>query len=244
MGVANVNGPSAEMERASPPLLRRIKVPEVRPLTFPPMVKVVGTQEPLAHAVPPGQTFPHAPQLLLLVSLLTSQPSATTPLQFSKFALQLAIPHVELTQKLVAFATAGHALQLPQWAGSNRGSTQMPLHAMIGARQLVWQLPDVHTVPAPQAMPALPPIAPPQPAVAPQLLGLVRRSMQVPPQSICDPGQETWHVPLAQTLPLPHAVPAVPPVTPHPAVAPQYDRLVSGSMHVPPQMTCAPGHDT
>jgi len=92
---------------------------------------------------------------------------------------------------LTAFATAGHALQLPQCAGSKRGSTQTPLHAMTGARQLVRQLPIVHTLPALQAAPALPPIAPPQPAVAPQLLGLVRGSMHVPAQLICDPGQET-----------------------------------------------------
>ena len=61
---------------------------------------------------------------------------------------------------------------------------------MSGAEQLARQLPEVHTVPAPHAVPALPP-ATPQPAVAPQLVGLVAESMQTPPQLICDPGQDT-----------------------------------------------------
>jgi hypothetical protein len=61
---------------------------------------------------------------------------------------------------------------------------------------------------------------------------------------ICAPGHETWHVPLAQTFPLLHAVPAVPASAPHPAVAPQYVMLESGSMQVPLQLTSFAGHET
>jgi hypothetical protein len=61
--------------------------------------------------------------------------------------------------------------------------------------------------------------------------------MQVPPQLICEPVQDNPHVPPLQTLPAPHAVPALPvSPTPQPAVAPQFNRFVSGSMHVPPQL--------
>jgi len=115
---------------------------------------------------------------------------------------------------------------------------------MSGAEQLARQLPDVQTVPAPHAIPALPPIAPPQPAVAPQLVGLVSRSMHTPPQLICEPGQETWQLPPLHTLPFVHAVPAVPPATSHAPLAPQLERLVWGSMHVPPQLICEPGQET
>lgn len=148
--------------------------------------------EPAEHTgVPAPHLFPQPPQLLGSELLRLSQPVATAPSQLAKPGSQLAMPQTLLAQKLVAFATAGHEAQLPQWPGSNRGSTQLPLQPMSGAEQLARQLPDVHTVPAPQAMPALPPIAPPQPAVAPQLVGLVRRSMHTPPQLIWDPGQET-----------------------------------------------------
>jgi hypothetical protein len=88
------------------------------PVSVPPTEKVLGAQEPFEHTLPPVQTFPQLPQLFAFVSVLTSQPSATTPLQSSVFAEHEATPHAELKQKLVAFATAGHALQLPQCPGS------------------------------------------------------------------------------------------------------------------------------
>jgi hypothetical protein len=92
-------------------------------------------------------------------------------------------------------------------------------------------LPDV------QAAPALPASLTPQPAVAPQLVLLVLESTQVPPQLIWLPGHEIWQLPLAQTFPAMHAVPALPvPPTPQPVVAPQLDRLVMGSTHVPLQL--------
>jgi hypothetical protein len=77
-----------------------------------------------------------------------------------------------------------------------------------------------HTLPAAHAVPALPPPAPHAP-VAPQKPRLVSGSVHTPPQLICPPGQETWQVPLAHTLPGAHATPAEPPPAPHAPVAPQ-----------------------
>jgi hypothetical protein len=66
----------------------------------------------------PVHVFPHAPQLFGSEFLFTSQPSETTPSQSAYVPLQVAMPQTEFAQKLVAFGTAGHGLQLPQWAGS------------------------------------------------------------------------------------------------------------------------------
>jgi hypothetical protein len=61
--------------------------------------------------------------------------------------------------------------------------------------------------------------------------------MQVPPQLICEPGQDTPHVPPMQTLPAVQTTPPLPvSPAPQPAVAPQLDRLVLGSTQVPPQL--------
>ena len=105
------------------------------------------------------------------------------------------------------------------------------------------QVPFAQTLPAAHDVPALPP-ATPHPAVAPQFGRLLNGSMQTPPQLICEPGHDTEQVPLPQTVPAAHGVPALPPATPHPAVAPQCVRLVSGSMQLPPQLVCAFGQET
>jgi hypothetical protein len=69
--------------------------------------------------------------------------------------------------------------------------------------------------------------------------------MHLPPQLISLPGHDTAHAPFAQTFPFAHSVPGVPPSsTPHSSLAPQFERLDKGSMHVPPQFTSLPGHDT
>ena len=116
--------------------------------------------------------------------------------------------------------------------------------------QLIWlpgqetlHVPPLHTLPFVHALPALPPPFPQSP-VAPQCVGLSRGSMQVPPQFTWLPGHDTWHEPALHTLPLVHADPALPPPIPHAAVAPQFDRLVSGSTQVPPQLISFPGHES
>jgi hypothetical protein len=49
-----------------------------------------------------------------------------------------------------------------------------------------------------------------------------------------------WHAPATHALPTAHDVPAVPPVTPHPAVAPQNAALELGLMQLPPQRIVPP----
>jgi hypothetical protein len=61
--------------------------------------------------------------------------------------------------------------------------------------------------------------------------------MHCPPQLISGPGHDTAHTPPPQTCPLVHAVPALPPATPQPGVAPQWTGLDIGSMQVPLQLT-------
>jgi hypothetical protein len=70
--------------------------------------------------------------------------------------------------------------------------------------------------------------------------------MHAPPQLISLPGQLRVHpVPLLHTSPLIwQLVPALPPLLPQPAVAPQCVPLVVGSMHSPPQFTSVPGQVT
>ena len=84
-----------------------------------------------------------------------------------------------------------------------------------------------------QFWPALPPVTP-QPAVAPQYVLLVSGLMHAVPQMIWPTGQAhvpAWHV---RPVIVVQFWPALPPVTPQPAVAPQYVLLVSGLMQLPP----------
>jgi hypothetical protein len=88
------------------------------------------THAPLTHEVPPLQTVPHAPQLLLLFAMLISQPSAAIMLQSAKPGLQV-IPQVLATQVGAAFAPPGQArAQPPQLAALIRVSTSQPLRLL------------------------------------------------------------------------------------------------------------------
>ena len=83
----------------------------------------------------------------------------------------------------------------------------------------------------------------PQPGVAPQNWLFEVGSTQPPLQLICEPGHETAHVPVAQTMPLPQVVPGLPASpAPQPAVAPQNWLFEAGSTQVPLQLICEPGH--
>jgi hypothetical protein len=61
----------------------------------------------------PGQTFPHAPQLLVVLSGV-SQPLAAIASQLSKPMLQAARTHVPVEQEALAFANAQAAPHAPQ----------------------------------------------------------------------------------------------------------------------------------
>jgi hypothetical protein len=70
-------------------------------------------------------------------------------------------------------------------------------------------------------------------ATAPHQNGLVVGSTHVPSQSTWPPPQVGLQVPLAQTFPFAHTLPALPlPLTPQPVVAPQNAPLLVGSMQV------------
>ncbi len=62
------------------------------------------TQTPPEHASPVGQTWPQLPQLLGSPSVLTSQPSLTTPLQSAKPTEHPARSHAEPSQPAIALA--------------------------------------------------------------------------------------------------------------------------------------------
>jgi len=66
----------------------------------------------------PTQTFPHEPQLVTLVLMLVSQPSAAVPLQFPKPELHVEITQVPAEQPATAFANVQAVLQLPHRVGS------------------------------------------------------------------------------------------------------------------------------
>ncbi len=84
-----------------------------------------------------------------------------------------------------------------------------------------------------------PTLLPWQLPLAPQKFGFVFGSMHVGVpcrlQSTRPCWQLVWHVPAEHTSPCGHFWPADPePFVPHPAVAPQLEMLVLGSMHRPP----------
>ena len=123
------------------------------------------------------------------------------------------------------------------------GSTHAPLQFTCEPGHDTEHDPALHTCPLAHALPALPPETP-QPDVAPQWMGSVVGSTHAPLQFTCEPGHDTEHAPALHTWPLAHDEPALPPETPHPAVAPQWMGSVVGSTHTPLQFTCEPGHDT
>jgi hypothetical protein len=190
-----------------------------QPVVAPQCVRslVGSTHTPPQLTCEPGHETEHAPELQTL-PLAHVAPAVPTPL---------------MPQPVVA----------PQCVRSVTGSTQTPPQFTCVPGHETEHVPELHTLPLAHAVPALPP-AVPQPAVAPQCVRSVEGFTQTPPQLTCEPGHETEHVPELHTLPLAHAVPALPPLIPQPLVAPQCVRSVVGSTHTPPQLTCEPGHET
>src|SRR5512142_1800225 len=96
-----------------------------------------------------GQTWPQAPQLLMLVSSAVSQPSAGLPLQLPKPGLQMT-PQALLAQTGIPLACGGHTEpHAPQLLVSLNTFTHCPAHCSRGA---VHTAGFVHT-PAVQRLP-------------------------------------------------------------------------------------------
>jgi hypothetical protein len=92
-------------------------------------------------------------------------------------------------------------------------------------------------LPPAQLIPALPASAAPQPLVALQKVGFVCGSMQLPLQFNWVPGQETEQTPARHTSPAAHDVPTLVLVPLQPPRAPQWARLVLGSVQTPAQLS-------
>lgn len=83
---------------------------------FAPARHVGAVHTPSSQLLPEGHTRPHAPQLFRSVLLLVSQPSACTPLQSAKPALQLAILHAPAKQAGTPLGTEHTLPHRPQLA--------------------------------------------------------------------------------------------------------------------------------
>src|SRR6185312_12662538 len=103
-------------------------------------------------AAPPQvvrQAVPQPPQLLLSLMVLTSQPSATVPLQLAKPVLQPATVQLPTEQPAVPLGTKHWWPQLPQSLGLVSMLTSHPSVAtLLQLAKPVLQLATVHAPPA------------------------------------------------------------------------------------------------
>lgn len=83
-------------------------------------------QLPPEHAVPGAQLRPQRPQLKLLLPVLTSQPSLSTPLQFAKPDAQPLTAHAPPAQTAPAFGRLHTRPQPPQFETSADVRTSQP----------------------------------------------------------------------------------------------------------------------
>jgi len=139
------------------------------PALHPAIVHALATQP--AMPLVTEHAMPHAPQLPGDVVMLTSQPSATVPLQFAKPGLQAATVQPPAEQPAVPFATT-HALpQAPQLEGDVLVFTSQP--SLASPLQLPKPGLQPATVHAPPAHPATPLGIEQTPPQIPQLVGEV-----------------------------------------------------------------------
>lgn len=120
----------------------------------------VSRHAPLVHAAawlaPAVQARPHAPQLARAVLMLVSQPFAAIASQLPKPALQVS-PHIEAPQEAVAFAPPAQAVaHAPQLVTLVVVLMHMPPQSMVGAAQVVRQVPAEQFCPAGHALPQAP----------------------------------------------------------------------------------------
>jgi len=85
---------------------------------------------PAEHTVPLGQTVPQAPQLVLLVLVLTSQPLAALPSQSAKPVAQAASVQAPALQVVVALGNTQARPHPPQWVALVVVSVSQPFAAV------------------------------------------------------------------------------------------------------------------
>lgn len=145
------------------------------------------------------QVVPQAPQLVTVVAVLTSQPSAATPLQSAKPGVH-AKPHTPAPHVRAALGTDGHARpHAMQLSGSVLRLTQLPEQSVSPAPQVTTQVREEHTCPEGQIVPQ-----------APQLLLSLARSRHTPEQLACPVGHTSVQALDTQLCPAGHAVVHVP----------------------------------
>jgi len=124
-----------------------------------PAVHEATAQEPPLHAaraLGSEQVVLHAPQLATSVSVFTSQPSATTVLQFSQEPVQEAMVQTLLTHAEVALGRLQVRPQEPQFDSSVFKSTHSPLQSVSPAAQVSEQVPLLQNNPGPHLVPQVP----------------------------------------------------------------------------------------
>jgi hypothetical protein len=127
----------------------------------------------------------------------------------------------------------------PQYARSVAATMHVPLQLTCPTGHEVEHEPVLHTSPAGQLVPSL---APWQLPVAPQKSRSEAGWMQLPPQLICVPPQDTWQSPAEQTSPAGQTFPSLAPV--QSPDAPQKLRLESGSTQLPTHSTRLMGQES
>ena len=133
-------------------------------------------QTPFAQAAVPfaaPHDTPHAPQLVMLVRRLVSQPFAEMPSQLPKPALQDSTWHAPAEQAAPPLARLQAVLHVPQWVGSFCRLMHAPPQLVSPGPHVVVHDPALQVLPAAQVL-----------EQEPQLALSVCRFLQVPPQLV------------------------------------------------------------
>jgi hypothetical protein len=205
------------------------------------------TQEPEVHTCPiaeqlmpcelPGDPShnPAAPQCVASVDGATQLPPQLIWPEGQETAQAPLLHNLPVSAQFSPSLAPWQLPTAPQYVWSDDGLMHAAPHAICPPGQP--HVPPVQIAPVPTVVPqAAPAEAPLHAPEAPQCVALVCGSTQTPPHEICEPGQLTWHAPATHILPVseqssPMLTPAQLPE------APQYVRLVLGSMQAPPQAT-------
>ena len=157
---------------------------------------------PAEHTVPLGQTVPQAPQLVLLVLVLTSQPLAASPSQSAKPAAQAASVQAPALQRVVALGSAQARPHPPQWAALVAVSVSQPLAAWLSQSPKPVERRTIAQAPAVQpwvAVLARAQAAPHAPQWAGSMAVLAQKLVGAAPQVVAGAAQVVPHTPPEHT---------------------------------------------